>query len=1811
MFFQHQALCLQEHTPKLSVDDCDPDGLACRKVNVTTGEFLLSETDATVLGPTKINVQRSYRSRDGWSYFPHTMLVIGESSEQAGCTEKGRPFKFVQAFCGEKSGSVLSYFGRMADGDDSQLECNTTGLVNCTGKEISGRTNPNNNKMRFISENNSFELTTGNGTKRLYSKPNILDNSSYLDVLDGPIFKKASSLVTNPTTYFLKSELCPNGNRILYFYDEKGRLKEVISTCGSEKTIFGTIKIEYRLSNGHSEIAITTNGEREILYSFDEDENGLPRLREVLTQTSKTQYQYAYGMLIKKECIDHSFDAISYYTDGDSRGRVRSLSTLHDRFDFSYALGPKSSNTSVIDQHNNTTNYLYSDHRISCVEKYDSKHVLLQRRRKFFNKRAEGTNLISEAMEDANGKIVSCTVYGYDRNGNVAEEKLYGNLTGKEILSIHLQPNGIPDQNSNIPCHVKKRTYSHDGLNLLVSQGDSKNGMVRYAYREGTDLISSQLIYDENTLRKRIFSEYDENGSLIRQVTDDASQEHTNSRLFSEKQIIDVTVSTEYPVGLPLTVTEKYYDKVTCQERVSKHIHQTYDKRGMLLSKEIEGSTGERKPICSYRYDAEGRIIEETDPKGITYRYAYDDSGVLIRKGSDRSTYQYFYDQKGLLVRKEEIYPSGGKFEERFEYDSFGNRTSSTDVFGNTTLYEFDSFSRVTRVLSPEVFEKNLGLVRPELRYTYDSFDRISSARDPKGQITRFSYTIRGDYSLIQYPDGSKDLFSYDVEGSLHRKATHDGIVCVYLYDFLGRTRQVERFDQGEKGPGEFLGEQVYQYSTFHLISVCDERRYITAHVYDEAGRLIRIEGTQGWKEGEKKPKTCFEYDAFGRVVSTKEWFGSGEDEYRRTTNTYDLYDRVLETTIESSDGTISSHEEYTYDGSGERTTKTSRGRLCELIEYNDRHEPIRMVDALGREWRLDYGYSERDEHGQKIHTRTVVDVLGTKKTYSYDPRGALTAVSSEDSHGKLLAKSLFSYDLSMNTSEELHLRLIEGREPEEQRTVFSYDSMGRPLTTEKRGAVNQTKTTLVYNQRGQLTKRYESGLKSPIDYSYRYDLYGSHVRITYPINTAVPEGSCNKKDFLFHELTFDAEGLVTNLFSSGGIEVRRQYGFLKQVLEEKFFLKRIPSYTLKRSTDAFGRTTAIRLPDASAIHYTYDGALLKQVARLSSGGETRYIHTYNEYDPNGNLQKETLIEQVGERRTERDSALRKTDIISHFYKEHIARDGFDSLGNILTTEQETPVRDFISSYSYNELSQLVAEDGAFTHSYGCDSLGNHRTFDQKKCVINGLNQLVSTPSLTCTYDAQGCLATKTTPSGLCEFSYDALRCLTRVNKDGEEARYLYDGLGRRLIQQQGPSSNPTSTLFLYLDDEEIGLVTSAGEILQLKIPGLENSVAFEFEQVVLAPVYDMQNNVVCVIDPERQQVRETYEYSAFGEERIYDHNGNEIERSGVGNPWRFAGKRTDEISGCIFFRARDYDPQLRRWTSPDPGGEIDGPNLYLYAKANPLTYLDELGYSSHSYYVRHENFQAYVSSERSTNKDRGGELGSLENRSSPDYPRHGSFVTVYSTKYTQEQIIDKLKHEPGYSSRVIGHINGINTSLETIDRRAYRMLEEYRDKIDAVIIAYNSTEGLIRDLHKAREDINHMGSQSYRDIKQGLTQFFDNFRGTETDIRIAFHCHSHGAAIMDCLLRSTEFSDDLSGGYKRFLGPIFTYGGATFIPSGTNFVARFDIVPLFNADNRSIVRNHPECVRYTSFRLQSPLAAHEFDGPSYQEAFQYAIHQK
>ncbi len=59
---------------------------------------------------------------------------------------------------------------------------------------------------------------------------------------------------------------------------------------------------------------------------------------------------------------------------------------------------------------------------------------------------------------------------------------------------------------------------------------------------------------------------------------------------------------------------------------------------------------------------------------------------------------------------------------------------------------------------------------------------------------------------------------------------------------------------------------------------------------------------------------------------------------------------------------------------------------------------------------------------------------------------------------------------------------------------------------------------------------------------------------------------------------------------------------------------------------------------------------------------------------------------------------------------------------------------------------------------------------------------------------------------------------------------------------------------------------------------------------------------------------------------------------------YRYTGKERDEENGLYYHGTRYYAPWLGRWTSADPTGLSDGPNRYVYTRANPIVNVDPIG---------------------------------------------------------------------------------------------------------------------------------------------------------------------------------------------------------------------------------------------------------------------------
>lgn len=65
--------------------------------------------------------------------------------------------------------------------------------------------------------------------------------------------------------------------------------------------------------------------------------------------------------------------------------------------------------------------------------------------------------------------------------------------------------------------------------------------------------------------------------------------------------------------------------------------------------------------------------------------------------------------------------------------------------------------------------------------------------------------------------------------------------------------------------------------------------------------------------------------------------------------------------------------------------------------------------------------------------------------------------------------------------------------------------------------------------------------------------------------------------------------------------------------------------------------------------------------------------------------------------------------------------------------------------------------------------------------------------------------------------------------------------------------------------------------------------------------------------------------------------------------PFGYAGGIYDRDTGLVRFGARDYDPEIGRWTTKDPIGFAGGLNHYTYVSGNPIMYFDASGLAEQS----------------------------------------------------------------------------------------------------------------------------------------------------------------------------------------------------------------------------------------------------------------------
>ena len=1065
------------------------------------------------------------------------------------------------------------------------------------------------------------------------------------------------------------------------------------------------------------------------------------------------------------------------------------------------------------------------------------------------------TGIKTEYKYDERNRITKIIYDGVVINENEYNGRKIINRDYKGLKTTYIT-NGRKDMTQIIQedticgtVHKTRIEYDRRHLPLKVFEGDGQTEA----------LVSSYLYTPEGKLKKQVLHGSQED--WVTEYSYETGQVH-QIKQFKTTETQDVYIQTYSPVVLPgnkklVTVTDGLNNQMF------------------------------------FEYDFNGNLVKTTDANGTERRMTYTNAGLINGEQSGHGGwYIYKYNNGNLILAGEE---DGVNAQSSYYPD--GSLNTTTDRYGRTTWYNYDSRGRISSVQN-EV---------QKVWYEYDNFDRVirqvaGSSPQEYDALYYVAYEYSQDGRTVTETEGGKykTVNQLDAFGNIIIQTDGNGNQTCYEYD--SQNRLVASYDgYGSKTIYEYnaLGkisrkllpdgtQTEYFYNGMGLLqTVTDACGTVYAAAYDKAGRLLQ-------ERNRADSQKNYEYDKGGRVV--KLLCGSEvveaydyEIDNRTITVTdgngeqyiyhYDAYGRL--TDEQNRNGLI---QAYTYDVEGQNkgqsnfdgsttTIVYSSDRTVRTVCYSDGSQNKFVYDAMGNmiESANAYGTTvyQYDAGGRLIYQKDVT--TGEEVYFEYDAAGNRTRLYSSN------RETVYSYGKNNEVKE-----IFDNKQ--RVRVQLGYNINGLEIL---RKYANGTREETLYDKAGRVTAKLQKSERGELLWGQGY-VYGNDGKRIATIDNAgrVTLYEYNQKGQLSNVyypytqehlkmLSEEAEtnGLPTNAdpgenkFLSSEIHTQvlrvlnsMQYGLSSSLTNLQIFIKE--AYAYDGNGNRVSKTTGF-----GTINYFYD----KENCLLSSGSRGQTYVTYT-YDRAGNLLTE-------------ESAMKST------------------------------------KYAYNSQNRLiyceVIDKGAREYAqtaYAYDALG-------RRVLIQDLDQA----ALRTLYDGFSFDVIKTSPTyanGLFTDSHEeGIRWGTTGKPTGDRYRYLSD------------EELNDSTRYIYLDADTYKTTSSRyyGERTQISANGsIAVQSSSEGSQYFIT---DLFGSVAAVSDSNGYQL-DDYTYDAFG---------TLIQGSLTGaTDFGYLGKQYDSTSRLYNYGYRDYHPESARFTTIDP--IRDGSNWFTYVNNDPVNFVDLWG---------------------------------------------------------------------------------------------------------------------------------------------------------------------------------------------------------------------------------------------------------------------------
>ncbi len=1460
-------------------------------VNTLSGGYIDSEVDLVVPGPQPLSFSRTFTGSKNLSnqifdcWVSNQMEVIHTPNR---LEPKENRFFYYRT----ENGSSLQYDTKNSAGAFFLDKGETSlGITNMGRGEMSAQTNPRNCIIK----------APGFGKGEL----------QHLQVVDGSASQKEFYAIQKvhrgDVFYTLQSELLPSGNRKLHLNHS-----DIIHSLNGDKTrCFGFIKLDGSLPENFGTLTnkslkfISSTGDFVVYKAKKFVDRYLPEseCREVTmitdverSQAPNIQYEYCEASLyhseriVKKSLPDHRYLSVQYYTPGSQffegeKIKFKFKTNGYDQTIFGKVLS-LSAPVGTTAEPVVIYKFRYFKNATAVYDAYENKKIYdyvgdVLRSVTHFNKKGSGYEINSQQLFSwENFHGVQNLTRLQTYAGDQRVIDRFFFYDERGNVVLEEIVGNFTGLSSRDVLH-RRHTYSKDAFNLKLSDILPNGSKVIYSYKKGTNLLESKLTTDGNKICLREFFAYDKDATLIEKVIDDGVSENKEDLAqVTERRITRITPRDKAPFGYPQMTEEYGLDLASGEEILFSRVLTDYSPQGHLLREESYVAGALHPCIRTYAYDPMGNLTQEVDPEGNITTHQYDANRNRICTTAPHAVTRFLFDFSNRCVQSEHL----GNDETRtcisHRYNYLNQKVATLDTSLHETNFTYNESGHLLETLYPEVLGEKR-LVRPKEVNTVDIFGNVLTHTDPEGALTTTTYNLFGKPTKIHYPDGTSETMSYFIHGPLQRHTGKNGLITLYTYDFLDRPTRKEIVDP----TFGLIATETWTYSAFHLLTHTDPEGRITSYQYDPFGREICC-----MKEG---VETRYEYDERGRR------YKAIEGGTKVTILTFDNLDRVVATSIEDLLGNQKHLTKTAYDARGNviaLTTYTEEGPQITKTFYDDQDRPIQVMDPLGNITTTEYNDQFYNEFQQKVLCITVTDPKGCRHSTIKDTLGRDQKKLSLDPFGNPIAKVEIFYNLRGDVIRVEQTAVARDR-PERTHTLcMSYDCMGRQVLLIE----DERRTYTTYNQIGEK----ETVIRpSGTSLHHEYDTQGRLARFY-------------SKDFDYSYTYNKNHELLRVRDHKNSTETLRTYDERGLLISETLG----NGLTLSTIYDTLKRPIRLIYPDGSSSTYTYDAAYLTHVYRYSSTGDLLFTHTYSSRDLAGN------ILQNGPATITYDPLLRPRSITAPKWSQK--KICYDATGNLTSFVLEDSHGSLERTFSYDMLNQLTEEAGQFNHTYTHDSLYNRIVYDNAPVFYNALHQ-----TLTDIYDQNGCL----TKLSSHEYTYDSLDRLIRVQTPNTTLTYTYDAFNRLLTRSCSTSNDPDH--FLYDGQNEIGRIARE-KIVELRVLGegmgaeIGAAVTIELDGISYTPLHDHNGNVAALLDASGTPVA-TYRYSAFG---------LSTSDSFLFNPWQFSSKRLDQDAKLIFFGRRFYHPPTGRWTSPDPQGYDDGPNLYAFLHNNPLTHIDLYG---------------------------------------------------------------------------------------------------------------------------------------------------------------------------------------------------------------------------------------------------------------------------